>query len=70
LVPERTPHELSHLDEHIHVGNYARGLSVRWVLLDRSEQDLVPLDARLKGWHHHMVMVMLAHHFLVWVRVG
>ena len=21
------------------------------------------------GWHHHMVMVMLAHHFLVWIRV-
>ena len=21
------------------------------------------------GWHHHMVLVMLAHHFLVWVRV-
>jgi SRSO17 transposase len=21
------------------------------------------------GWHHHMTMVMLAHHFLVWVRV-
>lgn len=22
-----------------------------------------------QGWHHHMVLVMLAHHFLVWVRV-
>lgn len=22
------------------------------------------------GWHHHMVLVMLAHHFLVWVRVN
>jgi len=21
------------------------------------------------GWHHHMTLVMLAHHFLVWVRV-
>lgn len=21
------------------------------------------------GWHHHMVLVMLAHHFLVWIRV-
>lgn len=21
------------------------------------------------GWHHHMVLVMLAHHFLVWLRV-
>ena len=21
------------------------------------------------GWHHHMVLVMLAHHFLVWTRV-
>ena len=21
------------------------------------------------GWHHHMVLVMLAHHFLVWVRL-
>ena len=21
------------------------------------------------GWHHHMVLVLLAHHFLVWVRV-
>jgi hypothetical protein len=20
------------------------------------------------GWHHYMVLVMLAHHFLVWVR--
>ena len=20
------------------------------------------------GWHHHMVVLMLAHHFLVWVR--
>jgi SRSO17 transposase len=22
-----------------------------------------------QGWHHHMTLVMLAHHFLVWVRV-
>jgi SRSO17 transposase len=22
------------------------------------------------GWHHHTLMVMLAHHFLVWIRVG
>ena len=22
-----------------------------------------------QGWHHHMVLVMLAHHFLVWVRL-
>ena len=21
------------------------------------------------GWHHHMVLVMLAHHFLVWARL-
>ena len=21
------------------------------------------------GWQHHMVLVMMAHHFLVWVRV-
>jgi hypothetical protein len=21
------------------------------------------------GWHHHMVLLMLAHHFLVWVQV-
>ena len=21
------------------------------------------------GWHHHMTLVMLAHHFLVWVRL-
>ena len=21
------------------------------------------------GWHHHLVLVLLAHHFLVWVRV-
>ena len=22
-----------------------------------------------QGWHHHMILVILAHHFLVWVRV-
>jgi SRSO17 transposase len=22
-----------------------------------------------RGWHHHMLLVMLAHHFLVWMRV-
>ena len=23
-----------------------------------------------KGWHHHMTMTFLAHHFLVWVQIG
>lgn len=50
-------------------------LGVRWPieLTFAHGKQAVGMDAyevrRWQGWHHHMTLVMLAHHFLVWVRV-
>lgn len=53
----------------------ARMLGMRWpveLTFEQGKQE-VGLDAyevrSWQGWHHHMLLVMLAHHFLVWVRL-
>jgi SRSO17 transposase len=54
----------------------ARLLGMRWpveLTFEQGKQE-VGLDAyevrSWQGWHHHMLLVMLAHHFLVWVRLA
>ena len=53
----------------------ARMLGMRWPVELTFEQGKheVGLDAyevrSWQGWHHHTLMVMLAHYFLVWVRL-
>jgi len=54
----------------------ARMLGMRWpveLTFEQGKQEVGMDEYEVRswqGWHHHMVMVMLAHHFLVWVRVG
>jgi len=53
----------------------ARLLGMRWpveLTFEQGKQELGLEDYEVRswqGWHHHMLMVMLAHHFLVWVRL-
>ena len=53
----------------------ARMLGVRWPVElafeeSKGEVGMDHYEVRSwDGWHHHMVLVLLAHHFLVWVRV-
>lgn len=53
----------------------ARMLGMRWpveLTFEQGKQEVGLDDYEVRswqGWHHHMVMVMLAHHFLVWVRL-
>jgi len=52
----------------------ARMLGMRWpveLTFEQGKGEVGMEDYEVRswqGWHHHMVMVMLAHHFLVWVR--
>ena len=54
----------------------ARMLRMRWpveLTFEQGKQEVGLDDYEVRswqGWHHHMVMVMLAHHFLVWVRLA
>jgi len=53
----------------------ARMLGMRWpveLTFEQGKQEVGLDDYEVRswqGWHHHMMMVMLAHHFLVWVRL-
>jgi SRSO17 transposase len=53
----------------------ARLLGMRWpveLTFEQGKQEVGLDDYEVRswqGWHHHMMMVMLAHHFLVWVRL-
>ena len=54
----------------------ARLLGMRWPVelsFEQGKQEVGMDEYEVRswqGWHHHMVMVMLAHHFLVWVRLA
>jgi SRSO17 transposase len=54
----------------------ARMLGMRWpveLTFEQGKQEVGLDDYEVRswqGWHHHMLMVMLAHHFLVWVRLS
>jgi SRSO17 transposase len=66
---------LSNAPETMTEGELARMLGMRWpveLTFEQGKQEVGMDDYEVRswrGWHHHMVMVMLAHHFLVWVRV-
>lgn len=73
--PSDVRYYLSNAPEATTEAELARMLGIRWPVELTFEQgkQAVGLDAyevrSWQGWHHHMMMVMLAHHFLVWVRV-
>jgi len=73
--PTDVRYYLSNAPEETTETELARLLGMRWPVELTFEQGKgeVGLDAyevrSWQGWHHHMLMVMLAHHFLVWVRL-
>ena len=73
--PSEIQYSLSNAPEETTVAELARMLGMRWpveLTFAQGKQE-VGLDAyevrSWQGWHHHMLLVMLAHAFLVWVRV-
>jgi SRSO17 transposase len=66
---------LSNAPETTTEAELARLLGMRWpveLTFEQGKQEIGMEDYEVRswqGWHHHMVLVMLAHHFLVWVRV-
>ena len=74
--PSDVRYYLSNAPETTTEAELARMLGMRWpveLTFEQGKQE-VGMDAyevrSWQGWHHHMVMVMLAHHFLVWVRLA
>jgi SRSO17 transposase len=65
---------LSNAPETIETTQLARMCGMRWPVeltfeVSKDELGMDQYETRSwRGWHHHMVLVMLAHHFLVWVR--
>ncbi len=65
---------LSNAPETIETACLARMCGMRWPIeltfeVGKDELGMDQYETRSwLGWHHHMVLVMLAHHFLVWVR--
>ena len=65
---------LSNAPEAIETTHLARMCGMRWPIeltfeVGKDELGMDQYETRSwLGWHHHMVLVMLAHHFLVWVR--
>jgi hypothetical protein len=73
--PSDVCYYLSNAPETTPEAELARLLGMRWPIeltFEQGKQEL-GLDAyevrSWQGWHHHMLMVMLAHYFLVWVRL-
>ena len=73
--PTDVRYYLSNAPEETTEAELARLLGMRWpveLTFEQGKQE-VGLDAyevrSWQGWHHHMLMVMLAHHYLVWVRL-
>jgi SRSO17 transposase len=65
---------LSNAPETLETMHLARMCGMRWPIeltfeVGKDELGMDQYETRgWLGWHHHMVLVMLAHHFLVWVR--
>jgi SRSO17 transposase len=65
---------LSNAPETLETACLARMCGMRWPIeltfeVGKDELGMDQYETRSwLGWHHHMVLVMLAHHFLVWVR--
>ena len=73
--PSEVKFYLSNAPETIALAELVRMCGMRWPIELTFEEgkgevgmDHYELRGWL-GWHHHMLLVMLAHHFLVWVRV-
>jgi SRSO17 transposase len=66
---------LSNAPETLETAQLARMCGMRWPIeltfeVGKDELGMDQYEMRSwLGWHHHMALVMLAHHFLVWVRV-
>jgi len=66
---------LSNAPEDVGVAELARMVGLRWPVElafeeGKGEVGMDQYEVRSwDGWQHHMVLVMLAHHFLVWMRV-
>jgi SRSO17 transposase len=73
--PTDVRYYLSNAPETTTEGELARMLGMRWpveLTFEQGKQEVGLDDYEVRswqGWHHHMMMVMLAHHFLVWVRL-
>ena len=73
--PTEVRYYLSNAPEETPTADLVRMLGMRWpieltFLQGKQEVGMDAYEVRSwQGWHHHMVLVMLAHHFLVWVRV-
>lgn len=65
---------LSNAPETLETTHLARMCGMRWPIeltfeVGKDELGMDQYETRgWLGWHHHMVLVMLAHHFLMWVR--
>jgi SRSO17 transposase len=74
--PSEVKFYLSNAPEMIEIAELVRMCGMRWPIemtFEESKGEVGMDHYELRGflgWHHHMVMVMVAHHFLVWVRVG
>jgi SRSO17 transposase len=72
--PTVVKYYLSNAPETIEPAHLARMCGMRWPIeltfeVGKDELGMDHYETRgWLGWHHHMVLVMLAHHFLVWVR--
>jgi SRSO17 transposase len=72
--PSEVKYYLSNAPETIATSDLVRLSGVRWPIelifeVSKEELGLDQYETRSwQGWHHHIVLVMLAHHFLVWVR--
>lgn len=73
--PTDVRYYLSNAAEETTEADLARMLGMRWPVeltfaQGKQEVGLDSYEVRSwQGWHHHMLLVMLAHHFLVWVRL-
>jgi SRSO17 transposase len=72
--PTVVKYYLSNAPETIETTQLARMCGMRWPIeltfeVSKEELGMDQYETRSwLGWHHHMVLVILAHHFLVWVR--
>jgi SRSO17 transposase len=72
--PTVVKYYLSNAPETLETTQLARMCGMRWPIeltfeVGKDELGMDQYETRSwLGWHHHMVLVMLAHHFLVWVR--
>jgi SRSO17 transposase len=73
--PSEVKFYLSNAPEEIEVLELVRMCGMRWPVelsFEEGKEELGMDQYEVRswlGWHHHMLLVMLAHHFLVWVRV-